>query len=229
MKTLSILAAGLLMCAGAAVAQDAGVDKDIANYEAKLDAEQQRKADATAAVHVKELAQDSASPFFGNPKADVTIVVFSDYQCPYCKAAEPRLMKLAAEDGNLKVVLKEFPILGPESLVASKAALAAVKQNKYAAYHQAMMANRGQLTNEVIFGTAKTVGLDVERLRKDMESSDIANQLLDNFILARSLKLTVTPAFIVDTHVLSGLTPKTSTSKIDFAAEVAAVRTARKK
>lgn len=218
-----------LLSTGVAAAQtDPRLAQAIAAYDAQLDADQQAKANAAAAVRKQELTQDPATPFFGNPKADVTVVVFTDYDCVYCKASEPRLMKALAADPNLKVVMKEFPVLSPNSVVAAKAALAAAKQGKYAAYHEAMMAYRGQLTSDAVFTTAQKVGLDMTRLRADMESAEIANQLLNNFILARALKLVVTPAYIVDGNVLSGLTPKTSTGKIDFAAEVAAMR-ARKK
>src|SRR5262245_31659777 len=139
MNVFSILAAGFLICAGAAAAAepDSGIARAIAEYDAQLDAEQQRKADAAAAVRAKELKDDPATPFFGNSKADVAVIVFSDYDCAYCKASEPRLMKLLADDPKLKIVMKEFPILGPSSVVASKAALAAAKQGKYAAYHEA--------------------------------------------------------------------------------------------
>lgn len=209
---------GLLLVAaasgGAASAQSGDPAKAI------LEAAAERAAVAKSA----DLLRDPNAPVFGNAAGDVVIVKFVDYQCPYCKVVEPKLDKLLADDKGVKLIVKEFPILGPASLVAAKAALAAVRQGKYQAYHQAMMANRGQLNDDVIFGIAKNVGLDVERLRKDMIAPEIADQLLANFNLARSLKITLTPGYFINTHVLAGVSPDTSSGKIDFVAEVAAAR-----
>ena len=181
-------------------------------------------ADKAAAAKVGELLRDPTSPVLGNASGDVVLVKFVDYQCPYCKAVEPKLDKLLADDKGVKLVVKEFPILGPASVVAAKAALASVGQGKYQAYHQAMMAFRGQLTNDIVFGIAKDVGLDVERLRKDMIAPEIADQLLANFNLSRALKISLTPGYFVNTHVLAGVSVDTSSGKIDFVAEVAAAR-----
>jgi len=188
------------------------------------ESEQAKVADAAAASKIKDLAFDPGTPVLGNPQGDVAVIEFFDYQCAYCKAAEPRLHKLIMDDPRVKLVVKDFPILGPESVVAAKAALASVKQGKHAAFHTAMMAHRGQLKNDTIFKIAAAVGLDIAKLRQDMDAPDVADQIIANFNLARALRLVVTPAFIVNTHVLSGLTPKTETSKIDFPAEVAAAR-----
>ncbi len=216
MKTFrqSVILAAALAFGGIAVAQTGDPAKAI------LEA----AADKAAAARVADLLRDPHTPVLGNPGGDVVLVKFVDYQCPYCKAVEPKLDKLLADDRGMKLVVKEFPILGPASIVAAKAALAAVRQGKYQAYHQAMMAHRGQLNNDIIFGIAKDVGLDVERLRKDMVAPEIADQLLANFNLARALKISLTPGYFVNTHVLAGVSVDTSSGKIDFAAEVAAAR-----
>jgi len=185
-------------------------------------------ADVAAAARSSELLRNPLTPVIGNPQGDVVLVKFVDYQCPYCKAVEPKLDKLLADDKGVKLVIKEFPILGPESIVAAKVALAAGRQGKYAAYHHALMNFRGKLTTDVIFSTAATVGLDVERLRQDMNAPEIADQLIANFNLARALKISLTPAYIVNTHVLSGVSAKTMTSQIDFPAEIAKARAAKK-
>jgi protein-disulfide isomerase len=189
----------------------------------------EQAAQAAAAARVRDLLQDPASPVIGPADADVAIVEFFDYQCPYCKAAEPRLEALLQEDRGVRLVLKEFPILTPESRVASKAALASVKQDKYTAFHQALLGYRGQLKEATIFEIAAAVGLDVPRLRKDMDSPEVADQIIATMNLARALKISVVPGFLVDTHVLSGVSNKTETGKIDFKQEVAAARARKAK
>ena len=147
------------------------------------------------------------------------MVEFFDYACPYCKAAEPRLEAMLRSDQGTKLVLKEFPILTPESMIATKAALASVKQGKYTQFHQALMAYKGPLQDSVIFDTAKDVGLDVGRLRKDMTAPEITDEIIANFNLARSLRIFQTPGFIVGNHILTG-----PSADIDFPTAVAAAR-----
>jgi protein-disulfide isomerase len=166
--------------------------------------------------------RDPMSPVIGNAKGDVTIVEFFDYTCPFCKAVEPRLEKLVKDDKGVKVILKEFPILTPESLVAAKAALASVKQGKYEQFHNALIGFKGRLQNEVIFDTAKDVGLDVARLRKDMEAPEITDEIIATFNLARGLRIFQTPGFIVDGHMLTG-----PSAEIDFPKVAAQVRAAK--
>jgi protein-disulfide isomerase len=189
----------------------------------------EKDAQAAAIAKVTELLRDANAPVIGDPNAAVTIVEFFDYQCSFCKAAEPRIEALLKENKNVKLVLKEFPILTPESRVATKAALAAVKQGKYAAFHQAMMLHKGQLKIENVWDYAAQVGLDVARLKKDMDSPEIADQIISNFNLARALKISVVPGFFVETKLLSGVSNKTSTSKIDFNQEVAEAQMAKTK
>ncbi len=199
-----------------------------ADEDDPVKAELEKAANAAAVAKAGDLLRNPQSPVIGNTKADTTIVIFTDYQCPYCKAAEPRVLQLTKDDPGVKVVIKEFPILGPASVVATKAALAAVKQGKYEAFHNALMAFRGTLTEDVIFSTAKTVGLDVERLKKDMITPEITDQIIDNYNLARAMKISVTPGYMVNSHVLSGVSAKTMTSQINFPREVAAARAAGK-
>ncbi len=189
--------------------------------------ELEKASSAAAAGKMRELLYDPGTPVLGNPDGNVSIVEFFDYQCAYCKAAETRLRKLAKEDGNIRLVIKDFPILSPESRVAARAALASRKQGKYEAFHHAMMDHRGQLQTETIFNIAKSVGLNIDQLRKDMDAPEIADQIISNFNLARSLKVSVTPGFFVDTRVLSGVSVLTSTASIDFGEEVAKARAAK--
>jgi protein-disulfide isomerase len=195
------------------------IEQAVRDYAGKLEAEQEKAQDQLIAGNVSALLNDPLTPVIGNPKAGVAIVEFFDYTCPYCKAVEPRLEKLLKDDPRVKLVIKEFPILTPESLVAARAALASVKQGKYARFHQAMMMFRGQLTADAIFEMANDSGVDVKRLRKDMESPEIAGEIIANFNLARAIRVFQTPAFIVNNHLLTG-----PSAEIDFPKIVAAAR-----
>src|SRR5579863_1212449 len=143
-------------------------------------------SDDAVAQKATALLRDPSSPVIGNPHADVAVVEFFDYACSYCKAAEPRLEAMLRSDQGTKLVLKEFPILTPESMIATKAALASVKQGKYTQFHEALIAYKGPLQDTAIFDTAKDVGLDVGRLRKDMAAPEITDEIIANFNLARS-------------------------------------------
>ena len=222
-KWLGACAAVMVMAAAPAGAQNADADSLKALNQALL-GYQERAADASVNAKAESLLSDPHTPVLGNPKGDVAIVEFFDYQCSYCKAIEPKLEKLVKDDAQVKFVIKEFPILGPVSVVASRAALASVKQGKYDAYHRTMMAYRGQLKEENVFAMAKDVGLDVDRLKKDMDAPDVAAQIIDNMNLARSLKISLTPGMIVGSHIYSGLSAVTSSGKIDFEQAVATAR-----
>jgi protein-disulfide isomerase len=116
------------------------------------------------------------------------------------------LMKTVEEDGDVRIVFKEFPILGPESTYAAKAALAAQRQDKdkYVEFHQDLMAAKGQLDQVAVLASAKKVGLDVERLRADLDAPEIAAAIDRNHALADALKITGTPAFVIGDVVVPG-------------------------
>ncbi|HYM71478.1 MAG TPA: DsbA family protein [Stellaceae bacterium] len=170
----------------------------------KLKGEARDKAAKALIEHKKEVFDDPNTPIAGNPKGDVTLVEFFDYRCPYCKQVEPALEKLVAEDRLLKVVFKEFPVLGPESEIAAHVALAAKKQGKYDAFHRAMMATGGHIDEAVIYKVAASVGLDVDRLRQDVKSADIAAQLKANAVLGNQLDISGTPAFVIGDTIVPG-------------------------
>ena len=140
----------------------------------------------------------------GNPKGTVTLVEFFDYRCGYCKRAVPDLLKLIAENPDLKVVFKDYPVLGPDSLFASRAAIAASLQNRYSDFHFALMANDGPVTEEAIFSVADNIGLDVRKMRDDMDSEDVDRILEENFALAQALNINGTPNFIIGDQMLPG-------------------------
>jgi len=172
--------------------------------EQKIKSDAGEKAKQALAARRKEIFDDPQTPVGGNPKGDVTLVEFFDYRCPYCKQVQPRLQELLAGDHNLRIAYKEFPILGAVSVAAARAALAAQRQGKYEAFHNAMMAASGQITDETVYQVAKTVGLDVDRLKRDMAAPQIEAALKANHTLAEALDITGTPGFVIGDQIVPG-------------------------
>jgi protein-disulfide isomerase len=156
------------------------------------------------AAHQEQIYRDPDAPVLGNPAGDVALVEFFDYRCPYCKQVAPALTQLLKEDGKLKLVLKEFPILGPDSVIAARAALAAQAQGKYAAMHAALLRHRGAFDDAAITRLAADAGLDAARLKADMAKPEIEAMIDRNKSLARALSVTGTPAFIIGEHLVPG-------------------------
>ncbi|HWA45667.1 MAG TPA: DsbA family protein [Hypericibacter adhaerens] len=173
-----------------------------------LDQQRQAASDsarmAAVAANKDAIYADPNSPSVGPANASVTIVEFFDYRCPYCKRVAPDIASLLAGDPDLRIVYKEFPILGPESLVASRAALAAQRQGKYREMHEALIAQKGELTDEEIMATAQSVGLDIERLKTDMDDPAVMEQLQQVHNLAQTLNIDGTPAFFFGAHFVGG-------------------------
>jgi protein-disulfide isomerase len=166
-------------------------------------AERQRQTEALK-LHEKELLRDPAAPVGGNPGGDATVVEFFDYRCGYCKSVAPVVRQLLQRDRQVRLVYKELPVLGPESVLASRAALAAVAQGKYAALHDALLDSREPLNRPVIIKIAGQVGLDVARLEKDMDSPETMVLIRRNQELARVLGIKGTPAFVVGGQLVPG-------------------------
>lgn len=178
--------------------------------EAKQQAEQDHAARAAIAANKKEIFEDGHSFVAGNPKGDVTIVEFFDYRCGYCKQVHPSLQTLLKEDGKIRLVLKELPVLGPESVTASRAAVAALEQEKgakYFAFHNAMMGFRGQLTETEVFRMAGEAGLDTKKLKADMASPKVEQVLRANLALANKLGVQGTPGFVIGDTLVPGAIP----------------------
>lgn len=165
---------------------------------------QQRAAKLALKKHTKELYQDPDSPVGGNAKGEVTLVEFFDYNCPYCRRVAPTMTKLIRSDPQIRVVYKEFPILGPNSLSAAKVALAAQRQNKYLAFHEALMNRKAPIDEEYAITVAAKIGLDIDRLKKDMQSQTIADALQRNIKLAQALGINGTPGFVVGDKIIPG-------------------------
>lgn len=161
-----------------------------------------------------KLLNDPNSPVGGNPKGDVSVVEFFDYQCGYCKLAQPFVARLVNEDKNVRVIYKEFGILGPVSIEASKAALASVAQGKYLKFHEALMTTQDHLSSDSIYQIAKSVGLDVERLKKDMASDKVKKLFDDNQELAREIGARGTPTFVIDSKLYPGAVPYEQLKKL---------------
>ncbi len=170
----------------------------------KLSNEAQAQRTAALAERRREIFEDPNAPVAGNPKGDVTLVEFFDYRCGYCKQVAPAIEALLGEDKKLRVVYKEFPVLGPESVTAARAALAARKQGKYEELHRALMTMKGQINEAAIFSAAKSAGIDVERLKRDMAAPEIDSMLQANHQLAAALDIRGTPGFVIGDEIVPG-------------------------
>ncbi|HWA50904.1 MAG TPA: DsbA family protein [Dongiaceae bacterium] len=179
----------------------------VASLQAAQDkVEQQKQLAANQALTdgYAEIFNNAADPVLGNPAGDVTVVEFFDYRCPYCKRVTDSLTSLIDGDANVRVVFKEFPILGPESLVAARVALAAHKQGKYREVHEALMAHKGSFEKDALIEVAAGVGADPAKLAADMEDPAIMTQIQANDALAARLGITGTPGFIFGRTLVPG-------------------------
>ena len=178
-------------------------DKLEAN-DKKAEAEIRDKALVT---HKAELFQNKLDPVVGSPEGDVTIVEFMDYNCGWCKKAMGEVAGLVENDKKIKVIFKEFPIFGEGSEYAARAALAAGKQGKYWDLHQALFSHEGQVTKDVVDQLAEATGLDLVKLKADIESKEVAEHIAANMELGKNLAINGTPAFVVDAKVYGGYLP----------------------
>lgn len=164
------------------------------------EAEQRDRAAARRAAigqHADALFRDAADPVRGNARGDVTVVEFFDARCGYCKQLHPALEALLRRDANVRIVMKDLPILGPNSVLASRALLAAQRQGKYAQLQDALLGLRTEPTEAVLRREAERVGLDWSRLRRDMDDPAIARRIEENIRLAQSLGIEGTPALVI--------------------------------
>ncbi len=151
------------------------------------------------------LVADSSVPSVGPLDAPVTVIEFFDYHCGYCKRAFDGVKELAENsDGKIRTMFVEFPILREESAIAARAALAAAKQGKYMEIHAAFMESRGVLDEAQINKLAEDAGVDVDQMRKDMQSPEINGMLQQYSAMARSIGVNGTPAFLINGQMVSG-------------------------
>ena len=149
--------------------------------------------------YVDQIFQANDRPVLGNPKGNITMVEFFDYQCPHCKVMTSIVDSLIKANPNLKVIFAEWPIFGPNSKYAAEAALASLEQGKYHAFHTALINKGYPLDKNTVLKLAKSVGLDTNKLQKDMQNTAIDQQLQANFELAKETGIIRlgTPAFII--------------------------------
>jgi protein-disulfide isomerase len=176
---------------------------------------EKRQALAEAEKHRAGVKENAATIFnsprqvtLGNPQGDVTVVEFFDYNCGYCKRAMSDMLDLIKNDGKLKFVLKEFPVLGEGSTQAAQVAVAVRMQDKtakkYLEFHQKLLASRGPIDKARAVAVAKEIGLDVARLEKDLASDEVKSTLEESFKLAEALGLNGTPSYVVGSDVVVG-------------------------
>ncbi|WP_448218176.1 DsbA family protein [Endozoicomonas sp. 2B-B] len=153
----------------------------------------------------KQLFENPENPIMGNPKAKVTIAYFGDYNCGFCKRQDPILKKIVEENPDVKIVVKELPVLGPESREAAEMALATFKldKDKYLSVNQRLMSRPGRHTSSSIKAALKAEGVDSDKLKVD---ESVTQQLDENLRLAQELGIRGTPALVFPDEVLRGYT-----------------------
>lgn len=159
--------------------------------------------------HAAAIYEDGFSFVGGNPDGDITLVEFLDYRCGYCKRAHPEVQEVLDRDPNVRLIVKEFPILGPDSVAASRMALAALAMDpsKYEELGDALMSYNGNLTEQVAYKIAGSIGYDIAELKVRAGGEVVEAQLEQNYRLAQALGLQGTPAFIVGSEVIRGYLP----------------------
>lgn len=153
------------------------------------------------------IIDDENAPVLGNPNGDVTIVEFFDYNCPYCKRAAMALHNIIDQDKNIRVVMREWPVLNKGSVFGARAALAARIQGKYEEFHWALM-KLSRVDEARVLKLAAEIGLDVDKLKKDMESKEVSEHLEISNNLANVLEFSGTPSFIIGSEAIPGFVPQ---------------------
>jgi protein-disulfide isomerase len=180
----------------------------ISELEKKQAAAEAAKHQAAVTESEEQLFHSKRHVVIGNPQGDVTFVEFFDYNCGYCKRAMSDMLTLMQDDSKLKVVLKEFPVLGPGSVEAARVAVAVRMQDKtgkkYLEFHQKLLGSRGQADKARALAVAKEVGLDVARLERDMAGDEVRLSLEESFKLAEKLGLNGTPSYVIGKDVVVG-------------------------
>jgi len=177
-----------------------------------LDKQNQADADVKnkrlIAANADAIFNDPDKIVIGNPKGDVTLVEMFDYNCSFCRGALPDLATLISEDKNLRVVLKEFPILSAGSVDAARVAVQVAKTNAdYWTFHQALFTSRGEVTGDTALDEAKTLGLNPDTLKAGMQAQSVSADLQKSFDLANALSVSGTPTYIIGDKIIPGAVP----------------------
>ena len=191
-------------------------------YQLQQRAAERRQQEVAFQQFKEDLENNKSSPIIGNPDGDIVLVEFFDYRCPYCRRAAAVIQELLDKDRNLKIVMKEFPILSPESVIGARAALAADQQGAYKEYHFELMHNASDLSVNRLLSLADKLNLDVEKFESDMESPEVTQQILETRQLATALGINGTPAF-----VLNGKSVPPGTLAPEFRKMIAEIRAQR--
>lgn len=152
----------------------------------------------------KEIETPFAGAVAGNPKGDVSVVVFFDYACPYCKQGHADIQKLAASDPGVRIVYRDFPVLSPASEEAAMASLSAAQQGRYERFHNTMFESPGKVSHERTVAMVRTAGLNEMQTAKDLDAPALKAEIKKNLELGRALGLTGTPSYVVGNQILSG-------------------------
>jgi protein-disulfide isomerase len=179
------------------------VSKELEKRQASMQAETNKKVIVDKKTAIFRAPTDFV---FGNPKGEISVVEFFDYNCGWCKKAVDEVTKLTKADPNVRVVMKELPIFGENSTAAAKAAMASIKQGKYWEFHIALMKEK-QVTKDNLFQIAAKVGLNVDKLKADMADPAIDAALKETMTIAQELGIEGTPGFIIDSRVNVGFVP----------------------
>lgn len=172
------------------------IDAIMAYRQAEISKYQQQAAQ-TITANKTAIFNTNNQLVLGNPKGDVTIIEFLDYRCGHCKAMAPVIKQAIQQDKNLKVVVKELPIFGGPSTLAAKAAIAAQKQSRFAKLHDYLLTTQKTFTKSTLIKTAKTMGMNTRRFKKDLTSTTTDRYVKKNLELAKTLRITATPTFII--------------------------------
>lgn len=178
-------------------------------FQAKKAAAESEAQRMAVRAEAKDLFSDPDSFVGGNPQGDVTLVEFFDYRCGYCKQAKPEVDAALRKDGNVRVIYKEFPILGPDSVTASRVAIATMltQPAKYRPLHEALMASKGALPEATVLQIASEAGVDVAKVRASLKDPRIDKIITANRGLAERLGIEGTPAFIIGEDLIAGAAP----------------------
>jgi protein-disulfide isomerase len=172
--------------------------------ESRMEELQAKRLQAAIAAQADQIYRNPDAPVAGNPKGDITVVEFFDYNCGYCKRAFGDVAKLIEKDKSVKLVLKELPILSKGSEEGTRVALAAKAQGKYWEVHRALLNLRGQITEQTALAAAEKVGLDMTKLKTDMKSDGVTQEIARVRELAQAMGIQGTPHFLVADRAIAG-------------------------
>jgi len=182
----------------------------VALLEQRQQQEQAAADSGLVSANAEAIFNDDHSWVGGNPEGDVTVVEFLDYKCGYCKRAFPEVSELIASDDNIRFVIKEFPILGEESILASRFAIATLQvagDDAYKTIHDALMAYNGDYSEVAFQRLANTFGLDGAAIMEHMSSDEVSDAINANYALARQMDISGTPSFVMGDEMVRGYVP----------------------